>query len=125
MTVNKARVQLLVEALRSDEFSQARESLHEDGGYCCLGVATEVALRNGCTLGGESPWDHFQQDMHPTVAAWYGLERNPKLVARLRTGQVVRHSATVWNDDLGADFHDIADAFEANYLTEHEALPTL
>lgn len=31
-----------VEALRSGEYNQVRACLHDDAGYCCLGVLTEV-----------------------------------------------------------------------------------
>lgn len=46
--VHKERVRLWVDALRSGEYSQARNRLYDptNGGYCCLGVATEVCLKN-------------------------------------------------------------------------------
>lgn len=55
MAVNKDRVQLLVDALRSDNFHQGRDALEyvDDSGItrnCCLGVACRVAMANGVEL---------------------------------------------------------------------------
>lgn len=60
MAINKERLAKGIEALRSGEFPQCHKSLREvvrsvdtEGnmdtklGYCCLGVLTEVALRDG------------------------------------------------------------------------------
>jgi hypothetical protein len=66
MTVNKERLQLGLDALRSGEFEQCTGALRQvllgKAQYCCLGVLTEVAIRNGlviedyCTLC-EVPFD--------------------------------------------------------------------
>src|SRR3954466_12240152 len=48
-----------VKALRSGEYRQTSMSLHDDKGYCCLGVACDVLIKNGIelkvTLG--TPWN--------------------------------------------------------------------
>ena len=44
-TPKEAR-QLWIDALRSGDYEQTRETLCEDGRYCCLGVACEVAIQN-------------------------------------------------------------------------------
>lgn len=36
-----------VAALRSGEYKQAKKSLRTDEGYCCLGVACEIAVKAG------------------------------------------------------------------------------
>lgn len=41
MTVTEFRKKW-AEALRSGEYFQTRECLHDDDGYCCLGVACKV-----------------------------------------------------------------------------------
>ncbi|MDG4826035.1 hypothetical protein O7635_29655 [Asanoa sp. WMMD1127] len=33
-------------ALRSGEYEQAQGTLYEDGGYCCLGVLCDIAVKN-------------------------------------------------------------------------------
>jgi hypothetical protein len=130
MTINKERVQLLVDALRSGEYKQAQGQLRSEfsGGYCCLGVATMVALDNGLEveeitdpkdpLKGQ-PWDQPYQVMCPVVADWYGFENgNPTLVGVAPSGQFVSDQASHWNDDHGADFTQIADLFEDTYIRE-------
>lgn len=37
----------LIAALRSGEFDQIKRKLHTKYGYCCLGVACELAVREG------------------------------------------------------------------------------
>lgn len=48
MTVDKDLQQKWLAALRSGEYSQTTGVLHDDKGFCCLGVLLDVA---GC------PWD--------------------------------------------------------------------
>jgi hypothetical protein len=54
MTVNKERLQLGLDALRSGEFEQCtgalRQTILGKVQYCCLGVLTEVAIRNGLVI---------------------------------------------------------------------------
>lgn len=147
-SVNKERVQLLVDALRSGEFEQGKGALriHAPGAqtptyYCCLGVATEVALRNGFKYFPEaqsdsegsfpegqfdSVWDASSaaQVLHAQVRDWYGFStKSPglKKVGRLGFDQ---HAAHQWNDTYDADFNQIADLFEDNYIREPETAPT-
>lgn len=134
MTVNKERVQLLVDALRSGEFFQLPGSLRGEikgrEGHCCLGVATEIALRNGLELPQVDavadeygdlpeeamfPWDMSEQVMCGPVYRWYGFpEGDPDLFDESGDS----NSAASWNDDLGADFNQIADMFESTYIRE-------
>ena len=112
------RIQLLVDALRSGEFQQHRGGLRGEGGYCCLGVATEVALRNGLVVsddGSGNPWDQPYQVMCEPVAEWFGLSVNPRLINE-DSGR--RDTAAAWNDDLQVEFPEIADMFEYTYLRE-------
>jgi hypothetical protein len=48
--VNKERILLWVEALESGQYQQERSALRQGDGYCCLGVACEVAIANGLPL---------------------------------------------------------------------------
>jgi hypothetical protein len=131
VTVNKERVQLLVDALRSGEYEQAQGKLRTEFGgvgYCCLGVATKIALDNGLEVENISdpndrlqgqPWDQTYQVMCPVVADWYGFESgNPTLVGWAPSGQFVSDQAAHWNDDHGANFARIADMFENTYIRE-------
>jgi hypothetical protein len=136
VTVNKERVQLLVDALRSGEFAQHAGSLRGPVGrkrsYCCLGVATEIALRNGLVVKkdpatdgrfGGQPWEQGYQIMCPPVADWYGFDGGNPLLVGVNAGEPSREVASTWNDDHHLGFKAIADAFERTYITTHEAAP--
>lgn len=135
---NVVRVQLLVDALQSGEFEQARDTLglfDEAVGkvkYCCLGVACEVAIANGlalerwigangnvCYADRETPDFESDTDLTTGVAKWYGFDgpdfSNPKLGVDQHGGDVY---ATGANDDLRADFATIGAAFKAKYIDE-------
>lgn len=51
---SKSHIQLFVDALRSGEYQQGNRVLgYTEGGvekFCCLGVATEVAMKHGVKL---------------------------------------------------------------------------
>lgn len=62
--------QLLVEALESGEYEQGKHRLatQSDNGwlYCCLGVACEVALKNGVELKIEQR-PYYKDSTHTTI----------------------------------------------------------
>jgi hypothetical protein len=128
--INKERVQLLVDALRSGRYKQGRGKLRtpDERYYCCLGVATKIALdagleveeipATGDPLHGQ-PWRQAYQVMCPTVADWYGFDNgNPGLNGITPAGATIIEQASRWNDDYGADFTQIADMFENTYIRE-------
>lgn len=145
--VNRDRVQLLVDALESDEFGQCKGTLrlaNADGKftYCCLGVATEVALRNGlpeavATQPGAglydkssptSVWNHNEgQLLSDEVMEWYGFdERSPMLsglVSYMDDADPIKrpHLAHHWNDSYNADFKKIAAMFRERFLAPETA----
>jgi hypothetical protein len=157
--VNRERVQLWVEALESGEFQQGRNQLRNSCGfdeahtkvqysYCCLGVAIEVALRNGYepqeytnTLGQTNPedYDHLSTVLWPGIVTWYGLDNTDPLVGlalkedyedereefRLvliadddRDIDRDELSASQANDDHHATFDQIAAGLRVKYLGE-------
>lgn len=79
---NKERVKLLVDALRSGDFRQARNRLRDDDDkMCCLGVACEVArisdavgYWSNCTFVSNAvSSDHSTSNLPSGVAEWYGF----------------------------------------------------
>lgn len=118
----QARVKLLVAALRSGEFQQARNRLRDRDAYCCLGVACEVYRR---TTGdgewkGQARGEWFRADGESAsnytlpwvVLDWYGFDDvNPTV----RLDDEGFPAATL-NDERALDFPTIADAFERTYL---------
>lgn len=137
MAVNKERVRLLVEALRSGEFEQGYATLRTQGDtYCCIGVACEVARLNGigiewklekrasccddCDPGHEGErWFFNEQSVAfgTAVRDWYGfIEADPILSDHDFTLTMIGA-----NDTKGMNFEKIADLIEARYLTEEQA----
>jgi len=143
-TPNKDRIRKFVAALRSGEYPQTIGALQRTSdrvgpiGFCCLGVACEVAIQDGLEL---QKFDLIGQpdlvrygttlkdcsgDVLPTeVAEWYGFQdENPKLVMPVKTDAYLfmdvdrerQVRATTLNDSRRFDFNEIADAFERTYL---------
>lgn len=163
--VNRERVTMLVQALRSGDWQQGSDALAPLRAgvqtYCCLGVACELTLANDGPVekrilsinGGEPQGLQFRSPgfedsefgwttgfMPNTVAAWYGFDDvNPTLhvncrILRAKTGYElgcdcvgtspqgcdVKVMASTCNDHWRLSFEQIADAFEATFLTDTE-----
>lgn len=91
--VNIQNMTLFVEALRSGEYVQTKGALHllggdvnGDSGWCCLGVAADLAAKNDLTIlrstvgqhemldiGQHEMLDNSATQLGPKVAAWLGL----------------------------------------------------
>lgn len=137
MAVNKERVRLLVDALRSGEFEQGRATLRTQADtYCCIGVGCEIARRNGigiewemdtrgaccdtCDPGPElarvKRWffDGQTAAFSEKVKDWYGF---PDVDPSLSDGDSMLTMIGA-NDIRGMNFAGIADLIEARYLNE-------
>lgn len=125
---NKERVKLLVDALRSGDYTQTQHTLEInllDGNKlnCCLGVACRVAIQNGLELKTtERATQTYFGDLENgsdtllplDVVAWYGFEdTDPDLT--VDDGEVVL-PAIILNDNRRYSFNEIADAFENTFL---------
>lgn len=146
MTPNKERIKLWVDALRSGKYKQTVGQLRNlnpeltvNGkarpvGYCCLGVACEVAIDNGITFVeyGDLDWGGWLA-LPPQVAEWLGLYDDDGELAAFPTisdepaawGEKTWESqkftrADIANDELHWSFAQIADAVEKKYLTDIE-----
>jgi hypothetical protein len=143
MEPNLENIRTWAEALESDEFDQVVGMLrHSDGasdkplGYCCLGVATELAIRAGVVVHYESTslaHEDFPQHEHDLwcirhhetlskeVAQWLGIEDlNPSLYISGEDASVLRnddYSASNLNDD-GNTFIEIAYRIRRLWLNE-------
>lgn len=138
MTIIQERVQLLVDALRSEEFKQGREWLRVGDRYCCLGVACEVAIRNGLEVevegnpGGTFKYDGCPDFLPAAVRDWFGFAHRDPLIAQVPeaihencTGCALCKEETVYasraNDGLWWGFLDIAKGFEDQYLRKADS----
>jgi hypothetical protein len=94
-----------VKALESGEYSQTRDSLQDNSGFCCLGVLCDVASKQF----GYGQWDRDKNGIigfkTPRTGTVYSNLPNPfnKVVRSELEGELI------WlNDDEGLDFEGIA-----------------
>lgn len=127
MTVNKERVQELVDALRSGQYTQGNGQLrrvlaHDDSRYCCLGIACEISRVGQFAHESSSTYYPFGNESSGSgthlprpVKDWYGFASDDPQI-RLANGQLV--AAIYANDSLRLSLNEIADAFERTYLVD-------
>jgi hypothetical protein len=137
MDLNKDAIRKWVEALRSGKYQQTTGRLADRNGFCCLGVACEVAIENGLRLrkkeSGDSvgtvEYNDCAGELPDEVADWLGLytEGDDEEAFHhltdppLHTADHPKHSAVSWNDEENATFSQIADLIESAYLDRGEA----
>ena len=128
--MNRDKVQLWVDALRSGKYVQGTGGLaiqpdpREPAQFCCLGVACEVAIEDGLNLRkvhktgplyfeyGEGGMGGF---LPAEVKAWIGADGDSPCV---NYGDDME-PLTMLNDVVGLGFNEIADLIEATYLKEY------
>ena len=135
--VKAERMKLWTAALRSGEYEQAKGYLKSDDGYCCLGVACEVAVKNGLDIETDpesgyksktsfSKEDYWENSCLPReVMEWYGLDKtNPTVVYEVTEDEVDEETGEVFegdelstelselNDSFGYDFNQLADLID-------------
>ena len=83
--LQRKRVEKWVAALRSGKYKQGKEALTTTAGYCCLGVACELALEAGVRMDvefkeakhdadyGEWSYDGQTGMLPEAVANWLGI----------------------------------------------------
>jgi hypothetical protein len=109
-----------VEALRSNNYKQAKGYLKTEDGFCCLGVLCDIAVQDGVIAapikleGQYGEPDHYGYGSGKTgelpeeVADWAGLDSYNSLV---REGESLT-SLVELNDDYGYEFKQIAQLIE-------------
>jgi len=104
-----------VEALRSGEYRQTKHKLHtKRGGFCCLGVLCEVAIKEGLDVKKNAGsdryfYDHEEFTLPSRVQAWAGLDVDHEAgwhrLADMNDGYV---------EGVKGDFPEIADWIDEN-----------
>lgn len=135
---NRENMKLWVAALRSGNYVQTEGALRkmvvgsDTPRFCCLGVATEVAIMRGAVTGlrhalrdeGDegggyvaiNPSDHYENGTLPeAVREWLGVASSNPSIARV-TNEGGSVEATGANDTLKWDFNRIADELEYTYM---------
>ncbi len=102
----------LVAALRSGEYQQGRDCLRSGDKFCCLGVATDLAVKNGVVEWEDRDGHELSFDtlLYPpkAVVDYYGWAGdNPK---------ACDGSNFANRNDQGDTFAVIANLFEKTYL---------
>ena len=126
---NVENMELFVDALFSGEYEQGKGALRQLTSdtpgkyqYCCLGVATDVAIKAGIpeqTTVDEDGNDYldnmWENGYLPSqVQKWLGID-NDNPILDFRNGNMMRAGSA--NDDFGRSFPQIGDAFRRTYLT--------
>jgi hypothetical protein len=93
-----------VAALRSGEFTQAKEKLEDRGSYCCLGVACVIAERNGNV--------RIERDANGIIGIIL-VEAQSKVLAWLNM-QAFEENELGQKNDEGMTFLELADYIERN-----------
>jgi hypothetical protein len=136
---NTEFIQKWVDALRSGEYKQCTQQLGMDTpegtSYCCLGVATELAIKDGVPIRRESV-DNFNtivytsNDLietlmppksvkeHAGVDNWVVSVPAERLLGyeEHEDGEIIDVEVSELNDDQGWSFSEIADVLEAEFL---------
>lgn len=147
--MNRPAVEKWVAALRSGEYGQVQSQLAREypsgkRKYCCLGVACELAIKDGVPVnvtlraGGGTPhrdvkFDGNDGSLPSQVSDWLDIEGgDPKVIDSPVQGReggmpaswVIGDSwwlnAADLNDTLGLSFDQIADCVEWSYLSGGE-----
>jgi hypothetical protein len=110
MEINIKKLKIWIKGLRSGEYTQTTDSLQDEIGYCCLGVACKVLI----------PVDQQKLNMFGYL---FGVMPNdqpnaPKWLKDIivdfskKTGKYL----TALNDIDGLSFNEIADVLEMVYI---------
>ena len=125
MMTNREAHDLWVAALRdTDTYPQTKGALHNENGYCCLGVLCEVAIKAGVQIDTgpvlHNPnlihYDGEVEHLPGAVVDWAGLDsNNPVVIVEEEDEQVVQveRELVMLNDDMVWSFPQIADVIEA------------
>ena len=116
LTPEQARAKL-VEALRSGEYVQARDSLRNEDRYCCLGVACDLYRQEE----GGPDWDHYKarwsymgtsHNLPERVRRWLDFKRNGGLLGEPFQRDSKLFESLLDMNDSGMSFTGIADVIE-------------
>lgn len=112
----------LVAALRSGEYKQTTHSLHDNHGFCCLGVACAVQFKlwgrdpDGSYMDGRYEYDGATTSLPVSVQTAFGFTDRMggvRSVIEIANGGIFTSLATA--NDGGAGFREIANFIEKNW----------
>lgn len=104
-------------ALRSGDYPQTQGCLRDDNGYCCLGVLTDIAVKNKVIPEPDRYGDRFRYfdgegSLLPfKVTKWAGLD-SPNPAVRVHLEDRERRQCLSELNDEYMSFDEIADLIE-------------
>lgn len=101
-------------ALRGGKYPQIEGQLKKDDGFCCLGVLSDLASKEGIGEWG-CEFEYDDGSLSEAVCKWAGLlEDDPEvnIVDEDDAENVLRRTLSMLNDS-GSTFKEIADLIEA------------
>ena len=99
-----------ITALRSGEYKQTKNTLQDENGYCCLGVACKVVIPEDNQLLKEDKYFSGSFPFHQSYAPRWLKQINDDFYKK------TEKALTVLNDNKHLTFDEIADCLEAVYL---------
>jgi hypothetical protein len=139
--VNKERVALWADELINGDWQQGNGKLRVDDKYCCLGVACEVAIANGCVMPVGEYTTEDEDDGGPIIYGygvveqayylpreameWYGFDQNDPVIKFVqnnpptraaRPGENAIWTASFANDDAHSSLREIGQMVKEFYL---------
>lgn len=101
-----------VAALRSRKYPQTTDALRDGTGFCCLGVACDIAKRRlGLKWSRQNGMGGTRKYLPSAVRKLFGLKRRDPIVRTSRYGYEHNDYLSVLNDD-GVSFKKIAALIE-------------
>lgn len=111
MEINIEQFKIWIAALRSGDFIQGKDSLHNSAGYCCLGVGVCVLIpHDKIQLDSMGLFIYGDYPVHQENAPLWLKQINENF--NMRYGKYLSHL----NDRDGFTFNQIADILEQTYF---------
>jgi hypothetical protein len=116
------RIKAWVKALKSGKYKQTTEQLYDGKGFCCLGVATDLYLKEkgkewqketSRCYGVDNEFNEFEtSELTTKIASWYGLKLKSPEVSHKGMSRTLMYL----NDSEKLSFKKIAKLIKKTYL---------
>lgn len=110
LKINKRQLKKWIAALDSGKYKQGKNNLHNECGYCCLGVGCEVLIPEKLlSINADGFIDGGIVEHQPAAPKWFKeIDDDFRDITETRL--------TILNDDRGFTFPEIATLLELVYV---------